>query len=89
MDDKKAPSKRRSFCLLFYYSRQLLLIIKNCITGLPAFKLAIAPGSINPKSNSSQKHNDQPLKKEPQPGAVETQPPAFNVGISTDPALLR
>ena len=71
------------------FQEQLLSIIKNSITGLPAFKLAIAPGSINAKSNSSQKHNDQPLKKEPQPGAVETQPSAFNVGISTYPALLR
>lgn len=86
---KKAPPHKMDGALTIYTFYCLLSVGKNSIAGFPAFKLAVAPGSINAKGDSCQDHDEQPLEEETQTSAVKTQPSAFYISVRTDPALLR
>ena len=44
------------------------LLCEMSVFSFPAFELAVAPGSIDPKGNASKNHDDQPLEEKSHTG---------------------
>jgi hypothetical protein len=66
----------------------ICLIREGQVIRLPSFKAAKSPWNIDSERHHRQYHDQQPISKKADTGAMESQPPIVNKRVFGNPALL-